>query len=433
MPPLTRQRTLESVLSWWSDSNPSGVTINLHAVTKPLMRLMYHRQALGFMKSNNGLPLTPETLEIYWSYMSWKYVSTSTKLVILEELKTRARSEEDARVLINSNMVYRILEFLRSTSYFGKLDLRSKSEAILRILAHHIKSISVAVSEPLVALLRDSDVDDTRLVFYLLRSIAYSPAGAEGVVAANMLHYLLDGLGSPSPDIRKAACLLMETLMKHQSTAAAVIDLNPCKQLVAISSTAGTAEASYASYVLVAIANWPDGAEAAVAAHVLDHVPKWLASPDDWMYSLGCQLVENLARHKSTAGAVMDPKLCAQLVAVLELDAYHYSLDPIHAHALEALASIANWPNGAEAVVAAKALDHLTKLLVSRWDDEPRPAYDLLAALARHESTAQAVARAVPRERLVALLRDEDNSVRESARKALQALDNCAGDNGRAW
>ncbi|KAJ7494141.1 hypothetical protein FB451DRAFT_451501 [Mycena latifolia] len=194
-------------------------------------------------------------------------------------------------------------------------------------------------------------------------------------------------------------------------------------QLVALSSTTGTAEASYASDALVAIANWPDGAEAAVAAQVLDHVPKWFASHYGVRKS-ACQLLKNLARHKSTVGAVMDPKLCAHLVNILELDAYEYFLDPIRVHTLEALASIAKWQNGADAIVAAQALDHLTKSLVSRWPGVRQSSCALLAALARHESTAPAVARAVPRERLVALIRDEYAEVHKSARKALHALDN---------
>ncbi|KAJ7494107.1 armadillo-type protein [Mycena latifolia] len=318
MPPLTRQQTYQSILSCWSDSNPPGATINLHAAAKPLMKLMYHRAALAFVKKNRGIPLTPETAEIYLSYISCKYVSTATKLVILEELKTRARSEEDARVLIHSNMVYTILEFLPSISYLGKLDLRWESGTILRNLASHSTSASAAVIEPLVALLRDSDVNDVVFGFYYLWHIADSLAGAEGVVAANALHYLLDGLRSPSPGVWKAACWLMETLSKHQSTAAAVIDLDPCKQLVGLSSPVDNDEAWFASDALVAIANWPDGAEAAVAAQALDHVPKWFASPDSLMRRSAGQLLKKLARHQSTAGAVMDPKLCAQLVTILE-------------------------------------------------------------------------------------------------------------------
>ncbi|KAJ7494150.1 armadillo-type protein [Mycena latifolia] len=598
MPPLTRQQTYQSILSCWSDSNPSGATINLHAAAKPLMRLMYHRQALGFVKRNRGVALSRETVEIYLSYVlygeyrlvrtpsdssySWKYVSTATKLVILEELKTRARSEEDAHVLISSNTVNAMIQLLRSSpydmhlawpsvailreltwhtksasaaviesfvallrrvrdmdddgfvveilseitasqasafvkrhnsvpltpetveiylSYFSgdvpaessarwkyvststkivilkelairatseedvlvlihsnmvdsifqllqsaSYDMRSHlilpSETILRNVASHSKSTSAAVIEPLVALLQqasDSNVNDVALGFDLLWYITNSLAGAEGVVAAGALLYCLDGLGSLSSSVRCGACRLIKTLVENQSTAAAVIDLNRCKQLVALSRqvAAENYEAECASHVLVAIADWPDGAEAVVAVQVLDHVPKWFTSPRDSIRQSACRLVGNLARHKSTVGTVMDPILCTQLVTVLELSR---DVGLIWA-TLNALGSIAKWPDGAEDVVAAKALNHITKSLESRdyWVRES--TCDLLAALARHESTVQAVVHAVPREHLVALsryhppplalnytdngaLRDECGSVQESADKALQALDN---------
>ncbi|KAJ7494079.1 hypothetical protein FB451DRAFT_450980 [Mycena latifolia] len=134
------------------------------------------------------------------------------------------------------------------------------------------------------------------------------------------------------------------------------------------------------------------------------------------MRDSACELLVKLALHKSTAGAVMDPKLCKQLVNLLELPT------DFPFRALEALTSIAKWPDGAEAVVAAKVLDHITKSLESRDYQWRRSTCDLLTALARHESTVEAVARAVPRERLVALSRDKDKDVHESAEKALQAI-----------
>jgi hypothetical protein len=77
MPHLTRQNTLASVQSWWTDSNSLlryGPTINLHAAAKPLMKLMYHRQAKGFIRENKGRALSTEMVEIYMSYLP--YVST---------------------------------------------------------------------------------------------------------------------------------------------------------------------------------------------------------------------------------------------------------------------------------------------------------------------------------------------------------------------
>jgi hypothetical protein len=61
MPPLTRQDTRTSIFSWWSDSNSLlryGPTINLDVAAKPLMKLMYHYQALEFIRKNRGIRLS---------------------------------------------------------------------------------------------------------------------------------------------------------------------------------------------------------------------------------------------------------------------------------------------------------------------------------------------------------------------------------------
>ncbi|KAJ7494116.1 armadillo-type protein [Mycena latifolia] len=403
MPPLTRQRTLESILSWWSDSNHPGPTLNLHAAAKPVMKLMYDRQALTFVKRNRGVALSRETVEIYWSYVSWKYVPSSTKIAIVKELKSRAQSEEDARVLIHSNMVYKILQFLRSSSCDMDGWLIWDLEEILWILARHRS---------------DNDVKDIAWGFDLLADIARSPHAAEGIVAANALHYLLDGLGSLNVHVRQGACQLTQALARHKSTAATVIAIKPCPHLVALSSGRDSFQAAPATDALIAIANWPDGAEAAVAAHVLDYVPQWFTSLDRRTRRSACELLADLARHKSTAGAVIDCKPCELLVTILKLDPDDY----LALCASEALINIAKWPDGAEAMVTAKVLDHVSPGLVSRSPGMHRSACDLLAALARHESTAQAVARAIPRTRLVALLWHPHFYVRESADKALQAI-----------
>ncbi|KAJ7483764.1 hypothetical protein B0H11DRAFT_1199447 [Mycena galericulata] len=73
MPPLTRPQSRTSIFSWWSDSNPGlrGPTINLHAVAKPLLKLMYHRQALGFIEKNRGVPLSSELITSYLPYSAF--------------------------------------------------------------------------------------------------------------------------------------------------------------------------------------------------------------------------------------------------------------------------------------------------------------------------------------------------------------------------
>ncbi|KAJ7494185.1 hypothetical protein FB451DRAFT_1551343 [Mycena latifolia] len=230
----------------------------------------------------------------------------------------------------------------------------------------------------------DTDEYEAGLATEVLIAIATWPDGAEAIVARLVLHHV-DWLASPDSWRRVLACMLLEALARHND------------------ERTGSA----ALTALTRIANWPTGAAAVVAAQVLAHVPKWFASRHYWIRLRAYQLLEELARHKSTAGAVVDLKLCAQLVTILESS----TDDRLALPAFHALSSIAIWPNGAEAVMAVK------------WGGVRRSSCDLLATLARHKSTAQAVARAVPRERIVGLSRDPHPDVRESADKALQALD----------
>ncbi|KAK7033421.1 hypothetical protein R3P38DRAFT_3265338 [Favolaschia claudopus] len=88
MNPLARQLSRVSLLSWWSDSNPnlqSPATINLHTMAKPLTRYLYHRQAMEIIQTYHGQALTAEILELYASYLPWRFISASTKAMILSE------------------------------------------------------------------------------------------------------------------------------------------------------------------------------------------------------------------------------------------------------------------------------------------------------------------------------------------------------------
>ncbi|KAJ7494028.1 armadillo-type protein [Mycena latifolia] len=262
----------------------------------------------------------------------------------------------------------------------------------------------------------DTDEYEAGLATEVLIAIATWPDGAEAIVALLVLHHV-EWLASPDSWRRVLACMLLEALARHKSTAQVLLDLKPCERLITFLSDERTGTAALPA--LTRIANWPTGAAAVVAAQVLDHVHKWFASRHPYIRLSAYQLFETLARHKSTAGAVMDLGLCAQLITILEL----YADDYLVLAALDALGSIAIWPNGPEAIVAAKVLHHLPKGIASRWARARQSSCDLLATLARDKSTAQAVARAVPREQIFALLRDPHPDVRESADKALQAFD----------
>ncbi|KAJ6592438.1 hypothetical protein B0H19DRAFT_1245318 [Mycena capillaripes] len=89
MPPLIR--TTRRIYS-----NPAEGTVSIYAGANPLMKLMHHNQVQGFVQRNRGTLLSRLTTEICFSYLGLKYVSPFTKTLILTELETRARVEEDA-------------------------------------------------------------------------------------------------------------------------------------------------------------------------------------------------------------------------------------------------------------------------------------------------------------------------------------------------
>ncbi|KAJ7622384.1 hypothetical protein FB45DRAFT_927662 [Roridomyces roridus] len=116
MPALQRQDSRPSIHSWWSDSNSllhSGPTINLHAAAKPLMRFMYHRQALGLIESNRAIRLSQPVLEDLSSYLLCKYVSHRTQWTVLQYLNYRARWHDgEAQEILNSPVLDHIPQLL---------------------------------------------------------------------------------------------------------------------------------------------------------------------------------------------------------------------------------------------------------------------------------------------------------------------------------
>ncbi|KAJ7458602.1 armadillo-type protein [Mycena latifolia] len=417
MPALTRQRTLESILSWWSDSNLPGPTINLHVAAKPLMKLMYHRQALEFVKRNHGVPLSPQIMEIYWSYLTWKYVSNLTKSMILEELAKRVALEDDAaRALEQPEMVDKFLQLVQFPNFgiqlqtimsllcgndsnrqglIGRVllllkiaDSRDGAQAILAAnvlddVAKHAKDNAVANAafaalssiafwpdgaEAVVAAkaldrVAERYTDVTREALGALATISNWPHGAEAAIAAKLLdHYATRGVPSSDGD-QRLMCQLLGNLAKHESTAAAVLAVNPWDSSDFSHNWFSIAEKAFDT--LENLTKWPQAAEAAVAAKVLDCLAELLALPDTLMHRSACRVLEGLARRESTSGAVLDLrlKICERLVTLLGNNGW------ADHQAVDALATIAHWPHGAEAAVAAKVLDQIAERL---WDTLPR-------------------------------------------------------------
>ncbi|KAJ7494075.1 hypothetical protein FB451DRAFT_450941 [Mycena latifolia] len=149
--------------------------------------------------------------------------------------------------------------------------------------------------------------------WFLRAYLVEAPDAAEAIVAAKGLEYVGEHLVIPGR--QRSACNLLAVLAQLESTAAAVMAMKPCEHLVALFSIHDSDVYSVvdntpyeAAEALITIAEWQDRADAAVAARVLDHVVEQLASQSARRRQLACKLLQKLARHKSTAEAVIDLK-----------------------------------------------------------------------------------------------------------------------------
>ncbi|KAJ7707336.1 armadillo-type protein [Mycena rosella] len=395
MPPLTRQRTLDSVRSWWSDSNPTGPNINLHAATKPLMRRLYHRAALDFIKQNRASPLSSEDMEIYSSYLACKYVSSSTKTAILEELSIRVDSTEGASTVVESPVLYLIDELLDSPDAV----VRGWTCWLLAELGRRKSSvIALLIVNPcfrLVFLLRDSHMEVAGGAVKALYRIAASLEGAQAAVDAGLLNFVDELLESQSTRVREWTCGILGHLMSQETTRRAVLSVKPCVRLVSHLRNNHLGVLQSAAEVFCIIAQWPEGAQAAMEANALDSIPQLLESPDVDIRVWTCKMVGLLARHLMSL-------LCEE------------NLDVI-APMTRVLCWIGKLPAAAQAAVDADILTFVAGLLQSPTPEVREWTCELLGELARHESTEVAILSIDPCPRLVSLLRDENLEVVDAA------------------
>ncbi|KAJ7626401.1 armadillo-type protein [Mycena polygramma] len=238
MPPLTRQESRGSIFSWWSDSNPAlcGPTINLHAATKPLLKLMYHRQASEFIRKSRGSALSTDMMENYFSYLPWNFVSPATKVKILWDLSNRAASEADARTIVDSS----VFEFLTA----GMLDspdpgVRASScQLVGALVSHKCTAPAILDLKPcarLMSLLLDEDIAVFQDATFALCEISKWPDGAQAIIAnANGLKHVSELLQSPSWTVRTWTCELVWRLANRESTASAILQLNLPKWVMSL-------------------------------------------------------------------------------------------------------------------------------------------------------------------------------------------------------
>ncbi|KAJ7265742.1 hypothetical protein C8J57DRAFT_1718330 [Mycena rebaudengoi] len=457
MPPLTRQQTSGSVRSWWSNRNPNlrGPTINLHAAAKPLMRLLYNRQALEFISTIDSIPLSAKDAEIYGSYLSCEYVSVSTKRTILEDLSRRAQSESEA-LKVHAHVFDDILQLLELPV---TMDTRIPTAVwmIVRTLAK-CEATAEATCSSLVAALCNSDMPQLKLIDGALSvlseaaHIKFPPATSGASLGAKLLDRLSDML-KPLSTIERSLWILriVSNLARDESTTVAIVDTNilhsvekilrccpiylyehifpMLEHLASRESTAMAVVRVLPLDLLGTLWHVDDTAPVHVLARLWEHlvIAKLLDSPRKAIAEAACgslvalvcdsnvpQVVDGalwvlsrapyLTFPPVTSGVSVEAKQLDHIVDMFE--APNTATEWRYPVIFEILSHLSFHESGAAAIVEAKILNSVEKLLRSRPTDLYKHIFPMLKSLVSHKSTVMAVLPILPLDLLGASLRE---------------------------
>ncbi|KAF7356379.1 hypothetical protein MVEN_00970300 [Mycena venus] len=339
MSSLARQDTRPSIHSYWSDSNPGlqGPTINLHAAAKPLMRLMYHRQVLAFIRKNRDSPLSTPTLEIYLSYFPqvWNYVSSATKHAILEELISRSASKADACTIVDSPVFNSFVQMLGSTD----VGTRISSCRLLASVARHESNISpileLGVCHRLATLLRDDNSQVIECTLDALCQVVHWSFPTDFLLQNDkMSEHVLKLLKSPLPGVREKACTLLGRLSSHRPLWS-LMDFDACEQLVSLLGDENSGVAGEATYAITHIGRWSD---VVVDSPVFNGFVQMLGSTDVGARISSCRLLTSVAGYRSNISPILELGVCDRLATLLRDD----NAQVIEC-TLDALCQVAHW------------------------------------------------------------------------------------------
>ncbi|KAJ7270393.1 armadillo-type protein [Mycena rebaudengoi] len=372
------------------------------------MKLMYDWEARRFMKKDRRIPLSKTSIEIYLSYLEYKYVGASTKTKVLEYIAKKDISDDDAHQVANSVL-------LESTA-IEAADTQMQIYACDMLVNLTVNTSSAPVvlqlnpCGRLVFLLRANNPTVTVRALKALDWIAGRPNGGPAVIEAGTLHLVDYLFGSSNTEVRTGTCDVLSSLASEESTSNSVILANPFGALVSL--LRDTEVVANATNTLGWIANSAEGAQGVIEARMLDVFDEVLKLPDQ---SIACWLIENLVSHESTADSVFASIPCQHIVALL-LAALNRDDDTVW-DALPALATTAHSVEGAIAVVEAGTLLVLDKHLESADYEVREWACRLIGYLAIYYKGQEDLC-----EKLVLLLRDDAGIVASAAMFALSKI-----------
>ncbi|KAJ7479234.1 armadillo-type protein [Mycena latifolia] len=144
--------------------------------------------------------------------------------------------------------------------------------------------------------------EDLYIVREALHGLCYiigkSPEWAQTVVDANMLKCIkdLELLDSPNVWVKTSSCAILHQLSSYETTAAAVLDINPCGQLVYLCRHGDFDLRASALFALEKISESQAGAASVAATDILGRASDLIRSPDREIRLRTRKLLKNLTR-----------------------------------------------------------------------------------------------------------------------------------------
>ncbi|KAJ7761703.1 armadillo-type protein [Mycena metata] len=226
-------------------------------------------------------------------------------------------------------------------------------------------------------------------------------------------------LQSPAAKVKKYACVFIGTLASHKSTRDTTFKLfgELCPQIAKQLRDQDSYVRDAALFALIKISISPDGVEAIMKAQALEPAANFLSSRRAEEREKACILLRNLSTQKSNISIICSLNLPMRLV-FLTSD----SNTAVCRNATLALWEICGSPEGARAVVEAKALPPVTKLLHSPDPLTRASACQVVGRLAMDKDTVAAVLELHPSQRLVNLINDTNTDVCRTSLFALSKI-----------
>ncbi|KAF7309140.1 hypothetical protein MKEN_01116100 [Mycena kentingensis (nom. inval.)] len=195
--------TPQSVYSWWSDRNSTGATINLHTAAKPLMWIMYQRQARALIKRERRVLLSARLMDDFEGYICYKHVPAKAKEQILEDLIRRSTTRTDAYFLV-SRIAQHPAAILPTLLAHPVTSLRNRACRLMESLAKELPGeMHTAMDwKQLVHLLADADAKICAIAVHALAHIAPFADGETLAILSDAANELKASTRNPDVDYR---------------------------------------------------------------------------------------------------------------------------------------------------------------------------------------------------------------------------------------